>query len=300
MDLSANIPADLIKDGSEATFMADVVETSKTVPVIVDFWAPWCGPCKTLGPALEAAVTKARGKVKMVKIDVDQNQGIAGQLRIQSIPTVYGFVDGKPVDGFTGAQTPAAIDQFIAKLIAQSPGGEDDGLDEALEAAQQMLDNGEYDDAAQTFAAILGEEEGNLKAIAGLASCHVALGDMEQANAVLATVPVGKENDAAILAVKAQIELAAATAGAGDLGELQAKVDADPSDHQARFDLAKAMLAHKQTEAAIDQLLEIYRRDREWDDSAAKTQLIKVFDALGPKDPLALKGRRRLSSLAFA
>jgi len=300
MDLSANIPADLIKDGNEASFMADVVETSRTVPVIVDFWAPWCGPCKTLGPALEAAVTKARGKVKMVKIDVDQNQGIAGQLKIQSIPTVYAFVNGQPIDGFTGAQTPAAIDKFIAKVIAQSPAGEDEGLDEALVAAQQMFDDGEFADAAQTFAAILGEDEGNLNAIAGLARCHVALGEIEQAKAVLATVPAGKEGDAAILAVKAQIELGESAASAGDLDDLQARLDADPADNQARFELAEAMLAHKQTEAAIDQLLEIYRRDRDWNEAAAKNKLIKVFDSLGPKDPLALKGRRRLSSLAFA
>lgn len=300
MDLTANIPTDLIKDASEASFMADVIETSKTVPVIVDFWAPWCGPCKTLGPALEAAVTKARGKVKMVKIDVDKNQGIAGQLRIQSIPTVYAFVNGQPVDGFTGAQTPAAIDDFIARVVAQTPGGADDGLDEALEAAAQMLDAGEIEDAAQTFTAILGEDEGNLAAIAGLARCHLALGQIDQAKDVLARAPEAKAGDAAILAVKAQIELAEAAAGAGDLDELQAQVDSDANDHQARFDLAEAMLANKQTEAAIDQLLELFRRDRDWNEGAAKTQLIKVFDSLGPKDPLALKGRRRLSSLAFA
>ncbi|UPH72030.1 thioredoxin [Abyssibius alkaniclasticus] len=300
MDLTANVPADLIKDGNEANFMADVVETSKTVPVIVDFWAPWCGPCKTLGPALEAAVTKARGKVKMVKIDVDQNQGIAGQLRIQSIPTVYAFVNGQPVDGFTGAQTPAQIDAFIARVVAQSPAGADDGLDEALEAAAQMLEAGEIDDAVQTYAAILGEDEGNVAAIAGLARCYVAQGLLDDARGILDKAPMQKANDAAILAVRAQIDLAEAAAGAGDLGELQARVDADASDHQARFELAEAMLANRQTEAAIEQLLELYRRDRDWNEAAAKTQLIKVFDSLGPKDPLALKGRRRLSSLAFA
>ncbi|MEX0970411.1 MAG: thioredoxin [Paracoccaceae bacterium] len=299
MDLTANVPAELIKDGNEASFMADVVETSKTVPVIVDFWAPWCGPCKTLGPALEAAVTKARGKVKMVKIDVDQNQGIAEQLRIQSIPTVYAFVNGQPVDGFTGAQTPAQIDDFIARVVAQSPAEADDGLEDALEAAAQMLEAGEIDDAVQTFAAILGEDEENVAAIAGLARCYVAQGLPEEAMGILAKAPMQKANDAAILAVKAQIDLAKSAAGAGDLGELQARVDTDANDHQARFELAEAMLANTQTEAAIEQLLELYRRDRDWNEAAAKNQLIKVFDSLGPKDPLALKGRRRLSSLAF-
>lgn len=303
MDLSANNPAaliaELIKDGSEATFMADVVEASKNVPVIVDFWAPWCGPCKTLGPALEAAVKKAKGKVKMVKIDVDQNQQIAGQLRIQSIPTVYAFLNGQPIDGFTGAQTPAAIDEFIARVTAQA-GGEDDGLEEALEAAAQMLAEGAIADAAQTFAAILDEDTGNLAAISGLARCHLALNELEQARGVLALVPAGKENDATILAVRAQIELAEAAADAGDVTDLQAAVDAAPADHQARFDLSEALLAKGQTQAAIDHLLEIYRRDRDWNEAAAKNQLIKIFDSLGPKDPLALKGRRRLSSLAFA
>ncbi len=291
--------ADLIKDGSEATFMEDVIEASKTVPVIVDFWAPWCGPCKTLGPALEQAVTAAGGKVRMVKLDVDQNQGIAGQLRIQSIPTVYGFVNGQPVDGFQGAQTPSAIKDFIDKLIAQSPAG-DGGLDEALDMADQMVEEGALADAAQTYAAVLGEDKENIRAIAGFAKAHVAMGDLERARAILDMTPEGKAEDPAIAAVRATIELTEASADAGETSELRDKIAANPDDHQSRLDLAMALVGSGDTEGAIDALLESFGRDREWNEGAAKEQLFKLFDSLGAKDPIAQKGRRRLSSMIFA
>ena len=298
MELKAPPPAP-IKDGTEATFMADVIEASIEVPVIVDFWAPWCGPCKTLGPALEKAVTEAKGKVLLVKIDVDQNQRIAAQMRVQSIPAVFAFVGGQPVDGFMGAQTPSQIKAFVDRLIDMSGGNA--GLEEAIAAAEEMLSEGAATDAAQTFAAILQEDETNLAAISGLARAHLALGEIEQAKGVLELAPKGKESDPVIAAARAQIDLAEASAGAsGETGELEARLAADPGDLQARYDLAMARIGAGDAAGAIDDLLELFRRDREWNEGAAKTQLFKVFDSLGPKSEAAQKGRRRLSSMIFA
>ncbi len=301
MELNLKSPgnSDLIKDGSEATFMADVIEASRDVPVIVDFWATWCGPCKSLGPVLEKAVTEARGKVKLVKIDVDQNQRIAAQLQVQSIPAVFAFINGQPVDGFMGAQQPSQIKAFIDRLVEASGGN--DGLEEAIAAAEEMLEEGALADAAQTFGAILAEEQGNVAALSGLARTYLAAGDIEKAKGVLDLCPPDKAGDPAITGARARIELAEASAGAASAeGDLRKALDANPDDLQARFDLALALVAKSDHEGAIDLLLDLFRRDRDWNDAAAKEQLFKIFDSLGPKSEIAQKGRRRLSSMIFA
>ncbi len=305
MDILGNAGAapagDLIKDSSEATFMADVVEASNEAPVIVDFWAPWCGPCKTLGPALEEAVKAARGAVRMVKVNVDENQMIAAQLRIQSIPTVYAFHKGQPIDGFQGALPPSEVKAFIERVI-KAAGGEAPGeaMAEAIAAAEEMLEQGAAVDAAQTFAAILGEEPDNPAAYGGLVRAHIAMGDLDQAEAILNGAPAEISHAPELEAAHAQLELAKQAANAGPVAELMAKVEANPDDHQARFDLAQALYANGKTEEAVDQLLELFRRDRTWNDEAAKKQLFTIFDALKPNDPIVLNGRRKLSSMIFA
>ncbi|MBD3786242.1 MAG: tetratricopeptide repeat protein [Sphingomonadales bacterium] len=295
-------PTDLVKDVTEANFMAEVVDKSMTVPVIVDFWAPWCGPCRQLGPALEAAVAAAKGKVVMAKINVDDNQRLAQALAqqglpLQSIPTVVAFFQGRPVDMFQGALPASEVKKFVEKLAALAGDG---GLADALAAAEEMLAEGAAVDAAETFAAILGEEPENAEAYSGLIRAHLALGDLAQAESFLAGVPAKIATSAPVEAARAQLALAKQAAEAGPLDELRAQIEADPANHQARFDYALALHAAGQVEEAVDQLLELFRRDREWNEGAAKTQLFTIFDALKPNDPIAAKGRRRLSSMIFA
>lgn len=298
---AAPAAGDLIKDVSEATFMAEVVDASMTVPVIVDFWAPWCGPCKTLGPALEAAVTAAGGAVKMAKVNVDENQMIAGQMRVQSIPTVYAFWQGQPVDGFQGALPGSEIEAFVARVV-EAAGGQvpDGGLADALAAAEEMLAEGDAASAAETFAAIAEQDPENAEAFAGLARSYLALEQVDQAEAVINGVPEAISSAAEIEAVRAQIELARQAENAGPVAELRAAVDADPDNHQARLDLAQALHGADQVEEAVNELLELFRRDREWNDGAAKAQLFTIFEALKPNDPVVLNGRRKLSSMIFA
>jgi putative thioredoxin len=288
--------SDLIKEGSDDGFLADVIEASKTQPVIVDFWATWCGPCKQLTPALEKAVTAAKGAVKLVKIDVDKNPAFAGQLRVQSIPTVYAFKDGKPVDGFTGAVPESQIAAFIDKLVG--PTGPSD-IDLLLETAKADLEAGDVGAAAQAYAEALQAEPDNLKAIAGLARCYLIGGDHERAQEVADMAPADAK-DIDLLSVRAALALAAEAPDETETKALQAKIAADPSDLQARFDLAKALAANGKLDEASDQLLDIIARDRAWNDEAARKQLLTVFEAAGQMSEVAKAGRRRLSSILFS
>lgn len=293
---------DLVFDVTDATFMQDVMEASKTRPILVDFWAPWCGPCKTLGPELEKAVRAAKGKIALAKIDTDKNPMVAGQLRVQSLPTVFAFVNGQPVDGFQGALPGSQIKQFIDQILKMAGADpEADNLEAALEAAEAALAEGAIAEAAQTFAAVLSAEPTELKAIGGLVRCYAAAGEFERARQTLEMAPADKQSDPAIAAAASALSLAEETAGAAaDLAKNRAAVAANADDHQARFDLALALIATADNDGAVKELLEIFRRDRTWNDEAAKTQLFKLFEALGPTDPITLSGRRRLSSMIFS
>jgi putative thioredoxin len=289
-------PEDLIKDGSDATFIKDVVEPSRSGPVLVDFWATWCGPCKTLTPMLEKAVRAAGGAVRLVKIDVDKNPAYAGQLRVQSIPTVYAFVNGQPVDGFQGAVPESQLKAFIDKLTGGTSANSD--IDDLLSLGEESLSLHDLGGAAQAFAQVLTLEPQNEKGVAGMARVYLADGDADQARQTIAMAPQDSK-DPVVQSVRAQLSLASA-APTGASAELEARVAADPDDHQARFDLAQAQAASGDLKGAVDHLLQIVAADREWNDHAARKQLLTVFDAAGATSDVARDGRRRLSSLLFA
>jgi len=304
LELGGATPAtgagDVVIDGTDAGFMTDVIEASQATPVVVQFTAPWCGPCRTLGPQLETAVRKTGGKVRMVRINIDENPQIAGQLQVQSIPAVFGFAGGQPVDGFMGAQPGSQIDAFVEKLAkAGGGGGQEEQIGAMLDAADQAVTEGATGEAAQIYAQILGVIPDNLRALTGLSRCYAASGDMERARETLAMVPEDKTDDPLVAQVRSMIDLSE-TAGDSDTAALAQAVEANPTDPQARLDYAMGLVVTGQNEQAIEHLLTLFQQDREWNDGAARENLFKVFEALGPADPLTLKGRRRLSSLMFA
>jgi putative thioredoxin len=294
--------ADLIKDSDQNAFAQDVLDASMQVPVIVDFWAPWCGPCKQLGPLIEKVVKEAKGAVRLVKINVDESQALAGQLRIQSIPAVFAFFQGRPVDGFVGAQSESQLKQFVQRLAKMGAAGQGPSpVDEALEQAEAALAEGDYGAASAIFGQVLDHESDNAKAIAGLLRCSIATGDLAGAKEMLAGVTPELLKNPAIISAASQLELAeAGQKAAGQTQQLQARIDANPKDFEARYDLAVAQFAAGDREAAIDQLLEIFKTNRAWNEEAARKQLVKFFEAMGPTDPLTLAGRRKLSSLMFS
>ena len=287
----------LVKDTTTAAFRQDVIQESAKQPVLVDFWAPWCGPCKQLTPVIEKAVKAAGGKVKLVKMNIDEHPQIPGQLGIQSIPAVIAFTKGQPVDGFMGALPESQVKGFIERLVGPvGPSAAEDLLAEADARVAQ----GDAAGAAELYAAVLAQDPENLAAVAALAKLHLELDDLEGAKRFLAMAPKGKENDPAIAGGRAAIELAEQAASLGDVGELQRRIASNPLDHQARFDLALALNARGQREEAVDQLVEIVRRDRNWNEDGARKQLVQLFEAWGPTDEMTLLGRRRLSSVLFA
>jgi putative thioredoxin len=289
--------ADLIKETTTQAFRADVLEASRKVPVLVDFWAPWCGPCRQLTPVLEKAVRNARGKVRLVKMNIDEHPAVAGQLGIQSIPAVIAFKNGQPLDGFMGALPESQVAAFIERVAG--PIGPSDA-DRALEAAAEAVAAKDYAGAANLYSAVLHAEPENLAALAGLARCYIALDELEQARGLLAGLTPQQEKDAAIAGARAALAVAEQAASLGQPTDLMRRVEADPADHQSRFDLALALNARGDRAGAAEQLLEIVRRDRTWNDEAARKQLLQFFEAWGGKDPAAVKGRQRLSSLLFA
>jgi putative thioredoxin len=294
--------ADPIKDGTDASFVADVIEASRKTPVIVDFWAPWCGPCKQLGPALEKAVRAERGAVKLVKIDTDKNPRFAGQLGVQSIPAVYAFFQGRPVDGFVGAVPESSIKQFVKRLVQVAGGaGGPSPIEEALAMAKEALAEGDAASAGNLYTQILQHEPENAEAIAGLAKIAIAAKDLARARAVLDKAPAAAQGHPEVTAAKAALELAEAGAkAAGGIGEYEQRLARNADDHEARLELANALFAAGRREEAVEHLLGLVKKARAWNEEAARKQLVKLFEAMGPTDPLTVSARRRLSSILFS
>ncbi len=294
---TAAAPDGLIKDTTTQTFVKDVIEESKRQPVLIDFWAPWCGPCKQLTPILEKVVKAAKGKVKLVKMNIDEHPQIPGQMGIQSIPAVIAFVNGQPADGFMGAIPEGQINQFLERLTKGAVGGEEKDL---LKAADEALAANDFAAAAEAYGQLLAEDPANVPALAGMARAYVSTGAIDQAKQTLALVPEPKRNDAAVTAAQAAIDLAEQSKAVGPIDELEQKVAANPADHKSRFDLAIALNAKNKRQEAADHLIEIVKRDRKWDDDAARKQLVQFFEAWGPADEASIGGRKRLSSILFA
>jgi putative thioredoxin len=288
--------ADLIKNTTTKDFLRDVIEASRELPVLVDFWAPWCGPCRQLTPILEKAVRVAKGAVRLVKLNIDEHPQIPGQMGVQSIPAVFAFQDGRPVDGFMGALPESRVNAFIARLIGDDAG--DTAAD--IEAADEALAVGDLNAAAQLFGEVLQKDRENAQALAGLAKCYIKTGDLTRAEQTLALVPPAKADSAPVASARAALELARKAPAAGEIDALRAKLAADPKDAQARFDLALALNAKGDRKGALDELLTLVAKNRSWNDDAARKQLLQLFDAWGPSDPSTVTGRQRLSSLLFA
>ena len=289
--------AGLIKDSGIETFMQDVIDASMQRPILVDFWAPWCGPCKQLTPALEKSVKAAGGRVALVKVNIDENQQIAQQLRIQSIPAVFVFDKGQPVDGFVGNQPESQIRALIDRVAGP---GSPSPMDQMLEKAAAAMATGDLANAAQAYGRVLQEDSANASAIAGLARCNILGGNLEGARQVLALTPLAGENHPEIVAVRAALELEELSQNVGDLAGLEAAIASNPADHQSRYDLAVGMAARGENETAAGHLLEIIRKNRTWNEEAARKQLVRLFEILGPEDPVTMDARRKLSAILFS